>query len=163
MNKRNMPGKLAIGCVLVASVVMFTGCNNQQPQGKPSGSTVHNNLKFVRCQKDYAGGSVTIPVESQPEVLKRDDRVFFVCPGETVVWQGDAGVKTFTVSFKNNEWPFNGSPTPLHPNASSLTPNETVVPLGGGQYEHAYSYSIVVQTTAGATNTIDPHVIPIGN
>ena len=163
MNKRNIPSKLAIGSLLVVSAAMFTGCSDQQPQGKPSGSIVHNNLKFVRCQKDYAGGTVAIPVESQPEVLKRDDRVFFVCPGETVVWQGDAGVKTFSVSFKNNEWPFSGSPTPLSSNASSLTPNETVVPLSGGQYEHGYSYSIVVQTTAGATNTIDPHVIPIGN
>jgi hypothetical protein len=161
MNKRKIPGKLAIGCVLVVGIAMFTGCSDQQPQGKPSSSTVHNNLKFVRCQKDYSGGVVTIPVESNKEVLKRDDRVFFVCPGETLVWQGDGG-GTFTVTFKNNEWPFSGSPTPLMPVSNNTTTAETVKPLSGTEYEHAYAYSIVVQTSSG-NFPIDPHVIPIGN
>jgi hypothetical protein len=162
MNKRNIPGKLAIGCVLVASVAMFIelGCEDKQVT---KNSNFSNNLKFVKCQQDNGGGLVTIHVESDKEVLKRDDRIYFVCPGETVVWQGDGGVKTFTVSFKNGEWPFPGSPTPLSPVSNNTTTNEMVQKLSGTEFEHAYAYCISVVTTSGANNSIDPHVIPIGN
>jgi hypothetical protein len=137
------------------------GCEDQQVV-KNSGFS--NNLKFVKCKKDTGGGIVTVPVESDKEVLKRDDRVFFVCPGETVVWQVDTKVQSFTVSFKNGEWPFGGSPSTLNVTTTGgATKSQTVADLKPNEYEHAYAYSISVVTTSGANNSIDPHVIPIGN
>jgi hypothetical protein len=149
---------LVLVCLVVVSV-LYVRSQRLQPRVASSGDA--NNLKHVKCKQQLGGGPVEIPVDATT-LIDRDDQIVFVCKNELVHWTiADSNVRTFTVTFKNNVWPFGPNPMPLSPQTGGATLDQTVAGVTG-KYAQAYEYTIAVTRTDGTSASIDPHVIPMG-
>ena len=159
---------LLLGCVL-----LFACCERSKERAAappPAKPLKANNLKYVDCNKHLTGSPATveIAVHAAGGVAPVDEMVF-VCTGEIVHWKsaGDADpegnkVKSFTVSFPGNGWPFKLSQRPLRADGDASTPDQDVAALPAGSRPKPFKYSIVVTKTNGATYTVDPVLIPMG-
>jgi hypothetical protein len=165
MKRRQISGVIAMSGLVVALAAVYAGCEkheNGNPGMGPKLATHAHNLRLARCSSQNGEGKVVkIEIDvTQKALANLDDRIVFVCPGETLHWHLSNG--TFEVNFTD-------------PNANLLfggATNFKSQPAGGGAQadsqpvqdsgaaDRTYKYIISVKDGSNVFQ-VDPHVIPM--
>ena len=162
LNRSSSTGFRFLGVFFLGTLVGLYGCKTAVAPGGKAGGADANNLKHVKCKKYLDGGPVEIAIDSSNKAIHDEDQIVFVCKDEIVRWNSsaDPNVASYTITFKNNAWPFKPTPKPLASNNNGVTPDQTVAGVMG-KYAECYEYTITVKRKDGTTVQVDPHVMPM--
>ena len=171
MRRRDFSGNIVTSALIIAVVIACVACRPNCVSVTDAGQYSYN-LARVKCKKQMGGGRVDIEVVPTTDVLKDpNDRVVFVCEGETVRWFTKAEKLKITVDFKDKVTAaglFESGDTslvwdPTHPGELKNETKTEVIDKLKRKELVAHAYSIEVRDEGGNVFKIDPHVIPMGN
>jgi hypothetical protein len=166
MKRHNVFQMVPITAAMIALLGVCAGCEKNKAADDQSGSqarTHAHNLQFVKCSSHNGEGpNVTIEVAARPPLLKADDRIIFVCPGEMISWHTSSPNTTIEIHLQDATL-FSTHDTDLQSTAGpsgGATTAKQVVDTAASDLSHRYKIKV---TKGSDVFELDPHIIPVGN